>query len=97
MQRIKTHHIISTLAIAGLAFVALTSPKNNQPLFSNLENFVLFAEEEITLEQGVQISSGDIGSNNKLDIQKEIVINGKPLRQQDNHRQRCSNKRQCFV
>ena len=48
----------------------------SQPLFSSLDSFVLFAEKEITLEQETQISSGDLGSNNKLDIQKDTIVNG---------------------
>lgn len=70
----KTHYIISALAIGGIAFAALNF--NNQPLFENTDDFVLFAKEEIKLEQGTQVSSGDIGSNEEIDIQKDVIING---------------------
>ncbi len=46
------------------------------PLFANLDNFVLFAQEEVTIEKDVQISSGNIGSNDKIDIEKDVIING---------------------
>lgn len=66
------HYIVSALAVVGIAFVAFNSP----PLFNSLDNFVLFAQEEIQLEQGVQISSGDLGSNDEIDIQKDTIISG---------------------
>lgn len=71
---IKTHHIIFALAIGGIAFVAMNF--TNTPLFNSLDNFILFAQEEIKLEQGVQVSSGDIGSNEKIDIEKDNIVNG---------------------
>ncbi|MDP3947312.1 MAG: polymer-forming cytoskeletal protein, partial [bacterium] len=74
MQNIKPHYVISLLAAGGIALAALnfTSP----PLFENTDNFVLFAQEEIKLEQGVQVSSGDVGSNGDIDIQKDAIVNG---------------------
>jgi len=47
-----------------------------EPLFDSLDNFVLFAQEEIKIEQGVQISSGDLGSNKEINIEKDAIING---------------------
>src|SRR3989338_2514561 len=73
-QKVKKHHIISALAVGGIAFAAVNF--NNQPLFDNTDNFVLFAREEIKLEQDVQISSGDLGSNKNLDIEKDVIVNG---------------------
>ena len=74
-KRIKDnyHYIISALAIAGIAFATtnFTSP----PLFPNIDNFVLFASEEIKLEQGVQVSSGDLGSD-EITIDKNSIVNG---------------------
>ena len=74
-KRIKDnyHYIVSALAVIGIAFVAFNS--TNPPLFNNLDNFVLFAQEEIKLEQGVQVSSGDLGSNEKIDIEKDAIVN----------------------
>lgn len=46
------------------------------PLFNSFDNFVLFAQEEIKLEQGVQVSSGDLGSNKEINTDKDIIING---------------------
>ncbi len=73
-KHIKNHHIISALAAGGIAFAAFNF--NGTPLFNNLDNFVLFASEEIQIEQGTQVSSGDLGSNGKIDIEKDVIING---------------------
>ncbi|MBI2122020.1 MAG: hypothetical protein HYT98_02755 [Candidatus Sungbacteria bacterium] len=72
--KVKKHQIISALAVGGIAFAALNF--NNPPLFTDLSGFVLFAQEEIKLEQGVQVSSGDLGSNGKIDIEKDVIVNG---------------------
>ena len=74
MPTVRPHHIISVLAFGGIVLAAVNF--NSQPLFQNTDNFVLFAQEEIKLEQGVQISSGDLGSNKKIDIEKDAIING---------------------
>lgn len=73
-RNIKSHHILSLVAAGGIVFAALNF--NSKPLFSSLDSFVLFAQEEIKLEQGVQVSSGDLGSNGELDIDKDAIING---------------------
>lgn len=67
-------HFIAALAFVGVIFAAANI--NNQPLFQNTDNFVLFASEELKLEQGVQVSSGDLGSNSEIDIEKDAIING---------------------
>ena len=72
--KVKKHHIISMFAVSGLA--AAMFSLNSQPIFDNTDNFVLFAQEEIKLEQGVQVSSGDLGSNKNLNIEKDSIING---------------------
>jgi len=46
---------------------------------STTDSFVLFAEESLLLNKDTQVSSGDIGSNNTLDLQKDIVVNGNVL------------------
>ncbi|MBI2121981.1 MAG: hypothetical protein HYT98_02555 [Candidatus Sungbacteria bacterium] len=74
LKKVKTHHVISTLAVGGIAFTVLNF--NNPSLFTDLSGFVLFAQEEIKLEQAVQVSSGDIGSNGKIDIEKDVIVNG---------------------
>ncbi len=61
---------------AGLVSLAVFShrslPANPKPL----SDFVLFASEELKLEKSVQVSSGDLGSNKELDIQKDVIISG---------------------
>lgn len=74
LKKIKPNHILSVIAAGSVLFVAMNS--NNPPLFQNTDNFILFASGEIKLEQGVQVSSGDLGSNDKIDIAKDSIING---------------------
>jgi len=73
IKLIKPPHVISALAVGGFAFAMLNG--NSPPLFTNLDNFVLFAQEEVRIEKEVQVSSGDIGSNKKIDIEKDVVVN----------------------
>ncbi len=73
---IKSPHILFALVTGGLFIGALNIQFNNQPLFNNLGSFALFAQEEVKLEKDVQISSGDVGSNREIDIQKDAIING---------------------
>ena len=74
IKSLKFSHIISALAVGGFAFTMLNG--NNPPLFNNLDNFALFAQEEVRTEQEVQISSGDVGSNKKIDIDKDVIVTG---------------------
>jgi len=77
MNFVKPHLVASLLVASGLVLAAASSSQSaNSPLFSDLDQFVLFTEEEMTFEQDVQISSGDLGANGKLDIQKEVIISG---------------------
>src|SRR3989344_2327694 len=77
MNFVKPHLVASLLVASGLVLAAASSSQSaNSPPFSNLDQFVLAAGDEIQLEDNVQISSGDIASNNKIDIQKESIING---------------------
>lgn len=48
----------------------------NPPLFPNTDHFVLFADQSLSLEENVTISSGDIGTNKTLDIRKDTIVNG---------------------
>ncbi len=58
-------------------FVASIALNNSQsPNLKPLSDFVLFASEELKLEKDIQVSSGDLGSNKNLDIQKDAIING---------------------
>jgi hypothetical protein len=60
------------LAGTGMAF----GPHSVTPLFSNTDQFVLFATEHLTLEEGTQVSSGDLGSNDTLKLDKDALITG---------------------
>ncbi|KKS37756.1 MAG: hypothetical protein A3G49_05610 [Candidatus Sungbacteria bacterium RIFCSPLOWO2_12_FULL_41_11] len=77
MKNLRAHHLLSFLAAGGVALAALNfSGSNTQPLFNSSDSFVLFASEEVKIEEGTQISSGDIGSNKTIDVQKDAIING---------------------
>jgi len=74
LKRIKRRHIIPTIAIGGV--VAVVFSLGGTPLFETTESFVLFGDVDVTFEQGVQVSSGDIGSNNKLTVEKDALVSG---------------------
>ena len=74
MKNIKPHYIISAVVLSGLFFATLSF--NNQPLFSNLDQFVLIAEDKIELLDNVQVSSGDLASNQEIRIRQNNIING---------------------
>ena len=73
-KKVRPHHVVSGLAVAGIAVVAMNL--THAPLFNSLDRFVLFASDKIQLAQGVQVSSGDLGSNKTIDIQKDAIVNG---------------------
>ena len=77
--KVKKRHIISTFAVGGI-LVAVSqfsgSSLSVQLLFPNSNQFVLFAGEDLKLERGTQISSGDLGSNKSIAIGKDAIING---------------------
>lgn len=77
VTRNKTYIFPAALVlIAGIGFFTFSLGQSSQPLFNNLDNFVLFAQKEIKLEKGVQVSSGDLGSNREISIEKDSIING---------------------
>ena len=65
--------IIFVLILGNFTFVSESSA---DPPFNSFDDFVLFAKEKITLERRVQVSSGNLGSNEKLYINKDSTING---------------------
>lgn len=72
MKKLAINYFAPSLVFGGfVAAIVFINP----PIFDKIDNFVLFAQEEIKLEQDVQVSSGDIGSNNKINVEK-TVING---------------------
>ena len=73
MKNIRPHHIISGLAIGGLFLATLNF--NTQPLFTDLNQFVLVAEDSIRLAQDVQVSSGDVAANEEIAIASNNIIN----------------------
>jgi len=74
-RNIKSHHIISFLAAGGIVLAALNFNSQSLFKFNSLDSFVLFAQEEIKLEKGVQVSNGDLGANGKIEIDKDAIIN----------------------
>ncbi|MEX2053112.1 MAG: hypothetical protein WD898_02715 [Candidatus Paceibacterota bacterium] len=72
--KLRLPHAISGLAIGGIVFAAFSF--GGSPFFGDTNNFVLFATNELKLEKEVQVSSGDLGSNEEVDIQKDVIING---------------------
>ena len=74
MRNVKPHHIISGLAIGGLFLATLNF--NTQPLFTDLNQFVLVAEDRIHLAGDVQVSSGDLAANGEIAIAGSNIISG---------------------
>ena len=74
MRNVKPHHIISSLAIGGLFLATLNF--NTQPLFTDLNQFVLVAEDRIHLAGDVQVSSGDLAVNGEIAIAGSNIISG---------------------
>lgn len=71
----KTPSILTALMIGGVSLTALhTTP--NPPLLQNTNNFLIFADQNIFLDENSTISSGDLGTNGKLEIGKDSTING---------------------
>lgn len=73
-KKVRPHHVISGLAVVGIAIAAFHF--THTPLFNSLDNFVLFASDKIELAEGVQVSSGDLGSNKEIDIDQNVIVNG---------------------
>jgi len=78
MKHPRIGYIISLLASSGILAAAAGFNVNTitpQPLFTDLDQFVLVAEE-IHLAGGVQVSSGDLASNSRIFISGENIVNG---------------------
>ena len=69
----QLYFLFPILLVGGLAYAVTTF--GSTPLFDSTEDFVLFSNEKITLEQKTQISSGFLGSNNGIHIKKENIVN----------------------
>ena len=70
----KPHVSLSALVLGGTLFAF--SGGVHQPLLPTTDPFVLFATESLTLEQDTQVSSGDLGSNGSLAIDKNVLVTG---------------------
>jgi len=73
-HRLKLELLTAVFLTVGLAYALITSAST--PLFQTTEDFVLFATQDLKLEQEVQVSSGNLGSNNTISIEKEALITG---------------------
>jgi len=76
---LKKRHVVYMAIFTFVVVVALTvsaSHNGSEPLFTDLDQFVLFAEQNVNLEEDVQISSGDTGSNEEINIKKDSIISG---------------------
>ncbi|MFA5830702.1 MAG: hypothetical protein WC878_02625 [Candidatus Paceibacterota bacterium] len=71
----KTPAILTALMFGGVSFAAVHNLPN-PPLFPNTDTFVIFAEQSVSFEEGTTISSGDVGTNNTLNIGKDTAVNG---------------------
>lgn len=78
MKHPRPPYIISLLLSSGILVAAAGFNVNGitpQPLFTDLDQFVL-AAEEIHFADGVQVSSGDLASNGRIFISGENIVNG---------------------
>lgn len=73
IKKIKPHNVILALAAGGIVISVINSAP---PLFNSLDNFVLFASDSVQIDKVSQVSSGDLGSNGKIEIEKDAIING---------------------
>jgi cytoskeletal protein CcmA (bactofilin family) len=60
------------LAGTGSALVGLHTPSTPLPTTT----FVLLASSDLRLESGTQVSSGNLGSNDKLKLEKDVLVSG---------------------
>jgi len=74
-MKTKLSFIAPAFLISSLLLAALTSNNKPTPFLDNIDNFVLFAQEEARIEEESQVSSGNIGSNRDIDINKDIISN----------------------
>lgn len=62
-----------------LAFLALTVSAvsfGKEPLFFDLDQFVLVAEDTIHFAEDVQVSSGDLASNKEIRLSEDVLVSG---------------------
>jgi cytoskeletal protein CcmA (bactofilin family) len=70
----KPHLSLSALVLGG-TLIAFGGGVH-APLLPATDSFALFATDTLTLEQGTQVSSGDLGSNGTIALEKDVLVNG---------------------
>ena len=70
---LKTPRIVALLAVLAAGGFTFSGFHASNPLFSTTDSFVLFATEQLTLEQDTQVSSGNLGSNNTPALDKNVL------------------------
>jgi hypothetical protein len=71
----KAPAILTALLFGGVSFAAVHSiPK--PPVFPDTNQFVIFTEQSINLEENTTVSSGDVGTNGTLSFDKNGIANG---------------------
>ena len=68
--------LANIMAPNGLQQLAAAAHSQSAPLFATLDTFVLFGSEGVSLDNNVQVSSGNLGANDELDLQKEVTVTG---------------------
>jgi len=71
----KTPAILTAIMFTGVSFAAVHNIPN-APFLPNTDNLVIFAEQDVSFEENVAISSGDIGTNGTLSFDKNGTANG---------------------
>lgn len=71
---LKNPRIFGAIVLLGGGFTL--SGLHNTPFFSTPDSFVLFAEDMLTLDPDVQVSSGNLGSNGTLALGKHVLATG---------------------
>jgi len=80
ISRLRTPHLlVISIAFTGIfASLMMLSvyAASASPLFASIDQFVLFADQTLSLDANTTISSGDIGANKTLNIGKDSTANG---------------------
>ena len=71
----KTPAILTAIMFTGVSFAAVHNLPN-PPVFPNTDNFVIFAEQNVSFEESATISSGDVGTNGTLSFAQNGTANG---------------------
>ena len=72
---LRLYVLLPLVMVAGVG-VAFSGSHATPSLFLNTDQFVLFATDKVTLDAEVQVSSGDLGSNSELILDKNVLVSG---------------------